>query len=182
MNKSRDLFRCERKKYTVDESINKIVELLKHENKLIAIQGHGGTGKTTLRNKLINYLNNNTNYKINDNNITNNKGYFKSIDNSICILDDIANANIKELKQKHKYIVYFDYRVLEYLKNENIHTLFILNYDIKERFKNRPDLGKGSAFCNRSKSITKFINNIYHIEKYSTCDNQNDLNPSELKK
>lgn len=181
MNKSRDLFRCERKKYTVNESINKIVELLKHENKLIAIQGHGGTGKTTLRNKLINYLNNNTNYKINDNNITNNKGYFKSTDNSICILDDIANANIKELKQRHKYIVYFDYRVLEYLKNEDIHTLFILNYDIKERFKNRPELGKGSVLYNRSQSINNFINNIYHIKSYSTCINQNYLNPFQLK-
>tara|TARA_B100001996_G_scaffold372478_1_gene348898 strand:+ start:66 stop:1064 length:999 start_codon:yes stop_codon:yes gene_type:complete len=161
MNKSRDLFRCERKKYTVDESINKIVELCKSKNKLIAIQGHGGTGKTTLRNKLINYLNTNTNYSI-----TNHKGYFKSTDNSICILDDIYNANIKDLKQQHKYIVYLDYRVLEYLKNEDIHTLFILNYDIKERFKNRPSLGKGCVLYDRSQSITNFINNIYHIKEY----------------
>lgn len=62
-----------------------------------------------------------------------------------------------------KYIVYFDYRVLDYLKNDNIHSLFILNYDIKERFNNRPAL---ELTYNKSYSIDNFIKNIYHIIQY----------------
>lgn len=114
INKSRDLFRCQRKKYTVDESINKMFKLFKNKNKLIAIQGHGGTGKTTLRNKLINYLNNHTNYKIYKNNIHNYMGIFTSTDNSICILDDISNANIKELKKNTNilYILIIKYWII----------------------------------------------------------------------
>lgn len=160
---SRDLFRCQRKKYTFDESIFKIVELLNNENKLIAIQGHGGSGKTTLRCKLIDYLNENTKYKFDKNIIRNNKGYFISNDNSICLIDDIAFADIKQLKQKHKYIVYFDYRVLEYLKNEDVHTLFIVNYDIKERLSDNKN--RTNMLNDRSKSINNFIKNIYHINE-----------------
>lgn len=160
INKSRDFFRCQRKEYTFDEFIYKIVESFNNQNKIIAIQGHGGVGKSTLRAKLINYLNKNTNYKFNNTNDFTNKGYFISTDKSICILDDIPNANIKKLKKIYKFIIYFDYRVLEYLENEDIHSLFILNYDIKKRFKNRTlDMQ-----YNKSYSINNFIKNIYHIK------------------
>ena len=157
LNKSRDLFRCSRKIYTEQETLDKFGKLLDHDNKLIAVQGHGGVGKSSLRSKLISYLSEHIKFEKN----LNDKGYFRSIDNSVCILDDVANANMEELKQKHKFIVYFDYRVLSYLKHEDIHTLFIFNYDIKSRFKNRPQF-----MHHRTVSIDKFIQNIYHIEAY----------------
>jgi SAM-dependent methyltransferase len=159
--KSRDLFRCSRKIYTQQETLNKFFKLLRNDNKLIAVQGHGGVGKTTLKAKLISFLNEN-NIKFDKNLNTKGKGYFISLDRSVCILDDVANANIKELKKKHKFIIYFDYRVLGYLKDEDIHTLFIINYDIKSRFNNRPKFTH-----HRSAPINKFIKNIYHIESYN---------------
>jgi len=165
LKRSRDLFRCSRKIYTEQETLDKFVKLLDDDNKLIAVQGHGGVGKSCLKSKLIFYLNEHTKYKFITSPLKkkyNIKGYFRSIDDSICILDDVANANMKELKQKHKFIIYFDYRVLSYLKHEDIHTLFIFNYDIKSRFENRPHF-----MHYKTVSIDKFIKNIHHIEDYN---------------
>ena len=164
LKKSRDLFRCSRKIYTEQETLDKFVKLLDHDNKLIAVQGHGGVGKSTLKSKLISYLNKHTKYKFNTSLIKKKEHYSisTSIDNSVCIIDDVANVNMKKLKQKHKFIVYFDYKVLSYLKHEDIHTLFIFNYDIKSRFKNRPEF-----MHHRTVPIDKFIKNIYHIEDYN---------------
>lgn len=162
INKSRDLFRCSRKIYTRQETLNKFAQLLDNDNKLIAVQGHGGVGKSHLKLKLIEYLNQNTKYKfVVPAKLNYNSGYYISQDKSVCILDDIADANIDSLKKKHKFIIYFDYRVLKYTKNYNIHTLFIINYDIKNRFKNRQQF-----MHHRTPSITQFIKNIYHVDKY----------------
>lgn len=49
-----------------------------------------------------------------------------------------------------------------YLEKYNIHTLFIHNYDIKSRFKNRPEF-----MGHRSVPINNFISNIYHIDEYN---------------
>lgn len=160
-NKSRDIFRCSRKIYSHEETMNKIIDMLDNENKIIAIQGHGGVGKTTLRCKLIKFLNKNTAFKF-DNNVIDNENsytYVQSLDGSLCILDDVANANIEELQKKHKFILYFDYRVLEYLKNINIDSLFIFNYNIKHRFETRPQYREHRCY-----PIKQFIKNIYHIE------------------
>ena len=68
---------------------------------------------------------------------------------------------MKSLKQKHKFIIYFDYKVLSYIKSYDIHSLFIFKYDIKCRFKNRPTM-----LGDRSQTIKKFVKNIYHIDKF----------------
>lgn len=167
-NISRDIFRCSRKIYTEEETLDKFVELLHNtDNSLIAIQGHGGTGKSTLNSKLINHLNTNTKYKFDISpEILNRKtGYYISKDASVCIIDDIEYANLKDLMQKHKYIIYFDYMVLEYAKDYNIDTLFIFNYNINSRFHNRP-----CYLSNRTPDITQFIKNIYHIDQYDNSD------------
>lgn len=161
-NSSRDLFRCSRKIYTEQETLDKFVKLLDNENKLIAVQGHGGVGKSTLKCKLINYLNNYTKYNF-DKSLCKYRGYSISNDNSVCIMDDVCEhgLNMKSLKQKHKFIIYFDYKVLSYIKSYDIHSLFIFKYDIKCRFKNRPTM-----LGDRSQTIKKFVKNIYHIDKF----------------
>ena len=166
-NLSRDMFRCSRKIYTENETLTKFIELLNNENKLIAFQGHSGTGKSTFKKKLIEYLHYNTNYKFDLKSILN-LGYIISEDKSICIIDDIDYADINKLKTIHKFIIYFDYKVIEYTKNYNVDTLFIMNYDINTRFKNRPE----SVFMScRTPDITNFnINNIYHIEPYNMSE------------
>jgi hypothetical protein len=161
-NISRDMFRCSRKIYTHHETINKFVDLLnQNDSKLIAVYGHGGIGKSTLKKHLIEYLNDKTQYKFDVNSI-NTKGINVDYSNTICILDDIPYADIIKLKKVYKFIIYFDYRVLEYTQKHMIDTLFIMKYNIKKRYQNRPQY-----VHHRSPSITHpFIKNIYHIEPY----------------
>tara|TARA_B110001450_G_scaffold69519_3_gene65736 strand:+ start:3917 stop:4909 length:993 start_codon:yes stop_codon:yes gene_type:complete len=158
INKYRDIFRCTRKIYNHAEIIIKITSLIKTD-KLIVIQGHGGSGKTTLKNILIKYLINNKLYNF-SNKISDH--IYVSNDLNICIIDDVSNKDlVKDLYNKYKCIIYFDYRCLEYLNKYKINTLIIMKYNIENRFKNRPQF-----INNRSVCINNFIDKIYHVEEY----------------
>ena len=172
--KSRSIFRCTREIYNKQTFFDKILSLLSGDSKLIAIQGHGGVGKSSLKLKLIDYLNIN-NYKMLS---KDGKHHYVSDNNLVYIMDDVKSPNIKELKRKYKYIIFFDYRVLEYLSGHDIHTLFIHNYDINSRFKNRPQMQH-----HRSVSIENFVSNIYHINEYNKIEyNINEYNKIECNK
>ena len=54
-----------------------------------------------------------------------------------------------------------DYRVLSYLENFEIDSLFIFNYNIKNRYQNRPQF-----MHHRTPSLNHFIKNIFHINEY----------------
>ena len=80
-NESRDIFRCSRELLTNETTLSKLADLISKRNKIIAIQGHGGVGKSTLKLQLMSYLNKNTVHKfdVNDN-MKDQKGYFISHD------------------------------------------------------------------------------------------------------
>jgi GTPase SAR1 family protein len=138
--------------------------MINTKGKIITINGHGGVGKTTLKEYLITYIHENTKYNFDDFFSKPRHGVknCKLVDNSksICFIDDY-----QELEHPFMYtlqydiIFIFDYKSFEYLKNIDIHKAFVINYDIQSRYKSRP------AYCkNLSKDPISFINNIYHCE------------------
>nr|UZT28777.1 hypothetical protein [Nucleocytoviricota sp.]UZT29053.1 hypothetical protein [Nucleocytoviricota sp.] len=177
-NKGRHVFRCSNEIFSAIDAQKQILDLLeKNNNYIITVVGQGGVGKSHFKHELIKYINKNSNkFKFDKNNIkyTNENNIIKSdkniiVDNSdlICIIDDtkLNDDTIDSINSKYKCIIYFDYRAMEYL-NKNVNTVFIMNYEIKSRFKNR----KEKYMYDRSPIINetnyKYIENIFHINKY----------------
>lgn len=177
-NKGRHVFRCSNETFSAIDAQKQILDLLEKKNKyIIAVVGQGGVGKSHFKHELIEYINKSSNkLKFDENNIkyTNENNIIKSdnniiVDNSnlLCIIDDVKinDDTIDSINSKYKYIIYFDYRAMEYL-NKNVNTVFIMNYDIKSRFKNREE----KYMYDRSPIINEtnyeYIENIFHIKKY----------------
>ena len=160
--RSRDLFRCSRKIHSRSEVIKTLSEMTADKvGKTIAIQGHGGVGKSTFKRELIHFLNNNTEHKFDTDSLPD-KGCEISENEMVCIVDDVKPKRLKKLRNRHRTIIYFDYRVIDYTKDWEVDTLFIMNYDIKTRYQTRPQF-----IHNRTPPIAyPFIKNIYHIEKF----------------
>lgn len=166
----RHVFRCSHQKYSRSDACNRIGQLLMADRPhIIAIIGNGGVGKTTFKHTLIEYLNENTQFVFDStdmeycqiNNVVKSKNNF-IIDKSqqLCIVDDLKISC--EKLTIFKFIIYVDFRALEYIKNVN--TIFYLNYDIDCRYHNREEKYK----YDRSPSIHSYecIENIYNIDKY----------------
>ena len=64
----------------------------------------------------------------------------------------------------YDYVIYFDYRALEYLNKAD--TIFYIKYNINNRYKNRPCKYQLDHSPTIKKELLKNIKNIYHIEKY----------------
>tara|TARA_B100000902_G_C27267201_1_gene894244 strand:+ start:529 stop:1563 length:1035 start_codon:yes stop_codon:yes gene_type:complete len=166
----RPFFRCSRDVLSRLEACNKITTLLKNKH-LISVVGNGGVGKSHFKYQLIKYLHENSSFKfdskfmnyIEDNYIVINK-YNIIIDktNKLCILDDVVKRN-HDL-DKYDYVIYFDYRALEYLNKTD--TIFYIKYNIDHRYKNRPGKCQNDHSPIIKKELLKNIKNIYHIEKY----------------
>ena len=166
----RPFFRCSRKVLSRLDACNKITCLLKNKH-IITVVGNGGVGKSHFKYQLIKYLHENTHFKFDSKFMTytddthivkNNYNIITDKTNKLCILDDIVKTN-KDL-ENYDYVIYFDYRALEYLKT--LDTIFYIKYNIDNRLKNRPGKYQLDRSPNIKKELLKNIKNIYHIEKY----------------
>tara|TARA_B100000424_G_scaffold57824_2_gene41885 strand:+ start:10454 stop:11515 length:1062 start_codon:yes stop_codon:yes gene_type:complete len=175
-NKGRHVFRCSNEKFQTIDAQKQILNLMEQkETHIISVIGQGGVGKSHFKHQLIEYINKNSNKfnfdedKIkytNENNIINSNNNI-IVDNNelLCIIDDVKLNDDDISNSKYKYIIYFDYRALEYL-NKNVNTVFIMNYDIKTRFKNREEKYMYDRSPTINKSHYNYIENIYHINKF----------------
>ena len=162
--KSRDLFRCSRDMLSWERSIEALSNLLSgDEDCLLLVQGHGGTGKSTLRRHLIEHLTTHTRHKFESPGWdgTKSKGTFASLDGEVCVLDDVSNPDFETLKGSHKRLVCFDYRALEYAGDHEVDALFITSQDAKTRFEKRPKYK-----AHRTPPIDRFVGSVYHVEPF----------------
>jgi SAM-dependent methyltransferase len=159
----RHFFRCSKDKINSDDCFNKIQKLFTSDKRhIVALCGFGGTGKTTLLNKIINFLKANMNIEFNE--PTNDGKVIISKSNEICIVDDLP-INDDSIKQ-FKYVIFSDYKALTYLNNVN--TIFYMNYNIKDRMKNRNDSTmRGHRTPTFNSNLLHNIENIYNILPYS---------------
>ena len=175
-NKGRHMFRCSNEKFETKDAQKQILNLMEqNETHIISVIGQGGVGKSHFKHQLIEYINKNSNkFNFDEDKIkyTNENNIIKSnnniiVDNNklLCIIDDIKLNDDNISNSKYKYIIYFDYRALEYL-NKNVNTVFIMNYDIKTRFKNREEKYMYDRSPTINKSHYNYIENIYHINKF----------------
>jgi GTPase SAR1 family protein len=93
------------------EAIINIKKAISEGNKLIAIVGHGGVGKTTFIGKL--------------------KEAF--VDDEVNIVDDIYMY-----RDRSKPVIYSDFRALSYLKGEHIDEVYVFRSSESHRLKARP--------------------------------------------
>jgi len=172
-NKGRHLFRCSNEKISREHSCEIILNLIESKpNHIITIIGNGGVGKTTFKHKLIDFINVNstkfkfdiskTQFKQNGRIVESDNKIICDNLNKLCIIDDLKLSD-NDIKQ-FDYVIYIDYRALEYLSNVN--TIFYMNYDIDERYINRPDNYKYDRSPNIKDSLLNTIQNIYNIDKY----------------
>ena len=172
-NKGRHIFRCSNEKITRIQACEIILNLIESKTKqIITIIGNGGVGKTTFKHNLIDYINTNSikfkfdsekiNFKKEDKVIKSDNHIICDKLNQLCIIDDLK-LNNNDI-QNYNYIIYIDYRALEYISN--INTIFYINYDIDERYNNRTEEYKYDRSPNITDSLLDTIQNIYNIEKY----------------
>tara|TARA_B100001175_G_C19482638_1_gene627985 strand:- start:594 stop:1628 length:1035 start_codon:yes stop_codon:yes gene_type:complete len=166
----RPFFRCSRNVLSRIDACNKINNLLKNKH-IISVVGNGGVGKSHFKYQLIQYLNENSHFKFdpkfmtytdNNNIVKNNYNIITDKTNKLCILDDVVKTN-KDLEM-YDYVIYFDYRALEYLNKTD--SIFYIKYNINNRYKNRPGKYQLDHSPTIKKELLKNIKNIYHIEKY----------------
>ena len=169
-NLYRDLFRCSRDELNENTFKHKIKSIIENNNEsLNAITGHGGSGKSYLRLKLLEFLENEKNIKF-ESIIEKTQVIFFNKEFGIIITDDIPLNILNNylINFKHKFI--FDYRAVEYLKNNDITNLFHIKSDIKTRINNRSE----DYHYDRSLPLNaRFIKNIYHISNYNSIRNTN---------
>ena len=158
-NVSRALFRCSRNELDENTFNHKIKSIIQNNNEsLNAITGHGGSGKSYLKLKLLEFLENEENIKF-ERIINNHQHVYINKQYGILITDDVPVNKLMEYLPNFKHKFVFDYRAVEYLKNNDITNLFHVKSDIKTRIKNRPQYQ-----YDRSLPLdAKFIKNIYHI-------------------
>tara|TARA_B110000259_G_scaffold44786_1_gene51922 strand:- start:3366 stop:4382 length:1017 start_codon:yes stop_codon:yes gene_type:complete len=156
---SRALFRCSREELNQSLFNEKIYNTIQNNNEsLNAITGHGGSGKSFILDNLIKFLENEKKIVFKKN-IDNNRKIYKNEEYKIIITDDIPSETLLNVISGYKHKLIFDYRAVEYIKNNDITNLFYVKSDIKTRIKNRPQYQ-----YDRSLPIdAKFIKNIYHI-------------------
>ena len=162
-NKKRSIFRCSRDFLTHDTFINKVYNLLCSSNKEhIAVVGRGGTGKTTLRKKLLYYLNDNG-YNFNLTNIEQeNQIMFIDKTNNTIIVDDVIGTEIEPYYKMNYNIIYFDYRATEYMKNR-LTTVFNIQSNSLTN-SNRP---YSSSLSHSPNDNLYQVNNIYTVKPYN---------------
>ena len=162
-NKGRHYFRCSKDKINRNDCCHKIQEILTNDTPhVIALCGFGGTGKSTLLKQIIEFLKNTVNIEFNE--PINNGKVTISKSNEICIVDDlpISDDDINQFK----YVILSDYKALSYLNNVN--TIFYMNYNIKDRMKNRQDSAcQGHRTPMISDILLHTIQNIYNIIPYA---------------
>jgi hypothetical protein len=167
--KENNIFRCSRTLLSSNDINNKILYKLNNvcnnnskEGLLLCVQGEGGTGKSTLKKNLIYYLDKNTKCKFDLNNIPRKGKEIIDSTNTICIRDDCCLANYNDYKKKYKLTITMEKGSFIYT-NYGFDTAFIINYDIKTRFYNRPLYISHISEEPYLYSNT-FIKNIYHSE------------------
>jgi len=162
-NKGRHFFRCSKEKINRDECCYKIQKIITNDKRhVIALCGFGGTGKSTLLTKIIDFLKITMNIEFNE--PTHDGKVIISKSNEICVVDDLP-INDDSIKQ-FKYVILSDYKALTYLNNVN--TIFYMNYNIKDRMKNRNDIGMRSHRTPMIKpELLYTIENIYNIVPYA---------------
>lgn len=166
MNRSRSFFRCSREEMYEDEFNTKIYETVKNTSESINIvTGHGGSGKSYLKQALIDALQTKYNIKLDrlsDGHIE----YFKNDEYNIIITDDVPPNKLIPLINNYKHVVVFDYRAAHYMKNRIITNLFHVKSDMKIRKQHR-----GNTVCMYNRSIPlvigddQIVKNIYHISR-----------------
>lgn len=158
-NLSRALFRCSRNELDMNTFNHKINSIIQDNNEsLNAITGHGGSGKSFILENLIRFLENEKKIVF-IKNIDNNRKIYKNEEYKIILTDDIPSETLLNIISGYKHKFIFDYRAVDYLKNNDIMNLFQVKSNIKTRIKNRPQ-------CQYDRSLhldAKFIKNIYHI-------------------
>jgi len=171
---SRHVFRCAHEKFMTEDATQKILTLLEtKERHVFSIIGNGGTGKTTFKHRLIDYINeHSTVFKFNSDQIEYNtdgtivmskNGIIYDESNSICIIDDVKLPNFDQIIKTYKFVICVDYRAMEYISGVN--SLFYMNYDINERFNNRELKYKYDRSPTIYKNSLKTLENVYHITR-----------------
>lgn len=171
-NQGRHVFRCSNEKLSNENACKKIIELLETKDKhVITIVGNGGVGKTTFKHQLIDFINTNskkfnfdenkTNFKLRNKFVISDNNKICDKSNSLCIIDDVVMSQSQ--LSDFNYIIYIDYRALEYL--DNVNTIFYMNYKLENRYNNRE-----RCIYHRSPtikdSLLNNIENIYNIKSY----------------
>tara|TARA_Y100000389_G_C17280169_1_gene422539 strand:- start:177 stop:827 length:651 start_codon:yes stop_codon:yes gene_type:complete len=170
-NKGRHVFRCSNEKFNTVDAQRKILHLIEYTDKqVITLVGNGGVGKSQFKHDLIEFINKTSStFRFNDNKIkyTNENNIIQSenkiiIDdtNTLCIVDDVILQDTD--LSRYKYIIYFDYRALNYLYT-NVNSVFFIHNDLQDRFKNREEKYKYDRSPQINDSLYNHIENIYHI-------------------
>ena len=156
---SRSFFRCSREELNENTFNDKIKSIIKNDNETLnAITGHGGSGKSYLKSKLLDFLKHQEKIEF-ESIINNHQEVYINNQCGIIITDDVPVNKLAEYLPNFKHKFVFDYRAVEYLKNKNITNLFHVKSDIKTRIKNRPQYQ-----YDRSIPLNApFIKNVYHI-------------------
>ena len=153
----RHIFRCSRDVLSRTKACEKIKDLLKNKH-IISVIGNGGVGKSYFKHQLIKYLIENSEFKFDekymeysdeDNLVKSKHNIITDTTNKLCILDDVITTS-KEL-EKYDYVIYFDYRALQYVNKTD--TIFHIKSNIDTRTKNRP----GEYQYDHSATIKKII-------------------------
>ena len=167
--KGNGIFRCSKALLSSNDIYNKILNKLNSvcnnnskKGILLCIQGEGGTGKSTLKKKLIYYLDENSKYKFDLNKISDKSTEIIDSSNTICIRDDCPRVNYDNYKKKYKLTITME-RGSFFYTEYGFDTAFIINYDIKTRFRNRPFY---ISHISEEPYLysNQFIKNIYHSE------------------
>lgn len=156
----RDFFRLTKKCIDNENSHMNIYELIQNDNvHKIAICGNGGSGKSTIRKNLIDYLiKNGISMKLKYKNEKNENMVIYETDD-FYIMDDIPSIDEKSLSDKK--IILFDYNSVDILKNPD--CIFYLKSNLKSIMKHR-DITNS---LNRTKPITYFdFKYMFHIQPY----------------
>jgi len=163
-NKSRSIFRCSRDTLNIERFLIKMSDILNCDgNKINLINGHACTGKSYIKNKLIEHLNNNG-YNMTLV-YTNNREKTIHVDElkNVVILDDIPTEELGKYVTEYEKIIVFDYEAIEYLKKHKIDNIFYVKQNLVKRQQCKPDYK-----YNRSVKLhienDMFIENIYHID------------------
>lgn len=142
-----------------DAYIHILHSLQNNKNTMIAVSGHGGSGKTHIRNKLIKHLiNDGINVKITYQNKQNPYSVVYETD-KYYIMDDITD--ISQFHINNKKIVLFDYNSIDILKTPD--CIYYVTTTLKQRLSNRPY----QYSLHRTPEINNFnFKSMYHISPY----------------
>lgn len=134
---SRPFITCRKLYYSSDTIIHKLLELLLNNNSImIGVGGVSGSGKSYIRNKLIELLS--EKYVITSKFIARPNIHYYII-NNICILDDQPkHVYEKSFKGKYDKLIYFDYKVDQYEPNLEYYVYICPTLDIASKVNHRP--------------------------------------------